>query len=338
MPESAAPCDGYFADVQITEATLADAAEMVEVMHEALSAHPLLVACGAPAKETIDSVADAVSGAGGLICRVGGACTGAVIFGSAEQSFSLRRVSVAPRFRNRAIASALVSAAEDVASRRGYDDVLALTVAELPSTVEFWRRHGYAVVAREDSHLTVGRALPVQLSASDTAATRAVGRRLAGVLRAGDVVILSGELGAGKTTFTQGVGAGLDVRGDVTSPTFVISRVHPSLAGGPPLVHVDAYRLNGTVDLDDLDLDTTTETAVTVVEWGEGFAEALADDRLLVRLERSRGSAVSSGEESDVYSEESSNETRTISVEPVGARWVGTSFGSRLRSHGDVAR
>ena len=90
------------------------------------------------------------------------------------------------------------------------------------------------------------------------------------------MLVLSGELGAGKTTFTQGLGAGLKVRGDITSPTFVISRVHPSLAGGPALVHVDAYRLGGIAELDDLDLDASLDDAVTVVEWGQGLAEALA--------------------------------------------------------------
>ena len=100
------------------------------------------------------------------------------------------------------------------------------------------------------------------------------------------MVVLSGGLGAGKTTFTQGLGAGLGVRGDVTSPTFVIARVHPSLADGPALVHVDAYRIGGVAELDDLDLDTSLDDAVTVVEWGEGLAEGLADDRVEVRIER----------------------------------------------------
>src|ERR1700749_1152306 len=103
---------------------------------------------------------------------------------------------------------------------------------------------------------------------------RALGRSLATVLRAGDLVILSGGLGAGKTTLTQGIGDGLGVRGPITSPTFVIGRVHPSVRGpapgqpGPPLVHADAYRLGSVLELDDLDLDTDTAAAVTVVEWG----------------------------------------------------------------------
>ena len=107
-------------------------------------------------------------------------------------------------------------------------------------------------------------------------------------LRAGDLVLLVGDLGAGKTTFTQGLGEGLGVRGPVTSPTFVIARVHPSEVGGPALVHVDAYRLGGLAELDDLDLDASLDEAVTVVEWGEGIAEGLAESRLEVRITRER--------------------------------------------------
>jgi tRNA threonylcarbamoyladenosine biosynthesis protein TsaE len=121
-------------------------------------------------------------------------------------------------------------------------------------------------------------------------AMRDLGSALATSLRAGDLVVLSGDLGAGKTTLTQGIGNGLAVRGDVTSPTFVIARVHPPLAHGPALVHVDAYRLASLAEVDDLDLDATLADSVTVVEWGEGLVEELAADRLEVRLLRPRGS------------------------------------------------
>ena len=141
---------------------------------------------------------------------------------------------------------------------------------------------------------------------------RALGAVARGGLRAGDVVVLSGELGAGKTTFTQGLGAGLGVRGDVTSPTFVIARVHPSLGDGPALVHVDAYRLGGVAELDDLDLDTSLDEAVTVVEWGEGIAEGLADDRLEVRIER----ALADEHSGDL-------DPRRVRIAPVGVRWLG---------------
>jgi tRNA threonylcarbamoyladenosine biosynthesis protein TsaE len=138
------------------------------------------------------------------------------------------------------------------------------------------------------------------------AAMRDLGRRLAGLLRPGDLLLLSGPLGAGKTTLTQGLGEGLDVRGPITSPTFVIARVHPALAGGPPLVHADAYRLGGLDELDDLDLDL--QDAVTVVEWGGGIAEGLSEDRLEIVIER--------GE----------TEERTVTLTGVGPRWAGTAF------------
>jgi tRNA threonylcarbamoyladenosine biosynthesis protein TsaE len=114
--------------------------------------------------------------------------------------------------------------------------------------------------------------------------TRALGEELAGLLRAGDLVVLVGPLGAGKTALTQGIGAGLGVREPVTSPTFVIARVHTG--GRLPLAHVDAYRLSSVADVDDLDLDASTDESVTVVEWGQGLVEQLADEHLEVRLER----------------------------------------------------
>jgi tRNA threonylcarbamoyladenosine biosynthesis protein TsaE len=139
--------------------------------------------------------------------------------------------------------------------------------------------------------------------------TEALGARLSTMVRAGDLLILSGDLGAGKTTFTRGLGAGLHVRGDVTSPTFVIARVHPSLVGGPALVHVDAYRLAGLADLDALDLDTSLDEAVTVVEWGSGLAEDLAEDRLEIEILRAHG--------------DDDDERRTVRLTPVGQRWSG---------------
>jgi tRNA threonylcarbamoyladenosine biosynthesis protein TsaE len=113
-----------------------------------------------------------------------------------------------------------------------------------------------------------------------TDVTQDFGRRLGALLRAGDVLVLTGDLGAGKTTLTQGIAEGLGVRGPITSPTFVIARVHPSLVGGPLLVHVDAYRLGSALELDDLDLDADLDASVTVVEWGAGLAEQLSESRL----------------------------------------------------------
>lgn len=124
--------------------------------------------------------------------------------------------------------------------------------------------------------------------------THALGAALAGVLRAGDLLVLTGELGAGKTTFTQGLGEGLGVREGIISPTFVLVRIHPNLPdgpnpGGPDLVHVDAYRLGSASEIDDIDLENTLDSSVTVVEWGRGRVEHLSDSRLEVELHRSLG-------------------------------------------------
>lgn len=132
--------------------------------------------------------------------------------------------------------------------------------------------------------------------------TRALGEALAGILRAGDLVVLAGPLGAGKTVLAQGIGAGLGVPGRVTSPTFVLARVHTG--GRLPLVHVDAYRLGSVAEIDDLDLDADLAGSVTVVEWGHGLVERLADAHLLVRLDRTVGT-----------------ESRTAELVPAGGSW-----------------
>lgn len=124
--------------------------------------------------------------------------------------------------------------------------------------------------------------------------TQALGEELGAALEAGDVVILDGPLGAGKTTFTQGLARGLGVKGRVTSPTFVIAREHRSLGDGPALIHVDAYRLLGEEQddsdpigaLDSLDLDTDLEDAVVVAEWGGGLVEQISDTYLLITFDR----------------------------------------------------
>ena len=150
--------------------------------------------------------------------------------------------------------------------------------------------------------------LDVQLVVPTAAAMRGLGERLAGLLRPGDLVVLNGGLGAGKTTLVQGIGAGLGVRGPVTSPTFVIARIHPSLRGGPALVHADAYRLGDRPDpraeIDDLDLDASAADAVTVVEWGAGLVEQLNDEYLQVRLDRL------------------DDDTRVVELVPHGGDWA----------------
>jgi tRNA threonylcarbamoyladenosine biosynthesis protein TsaE len=129
--------------------------------------------------------------------------------------------------------------------------------------------------------------LPHQCTLPDVADTEAFGRELAADLVAGDVVILDGPLGAGKTALARGIGAGLGVIGRVSSPTFIIARAHRAgTEGRPGMIHVDAYRLGGLDELDALDLDTDLDDSVVVVEWGEGVAERLSRRHLLVRLSR----------------------------------------------------
>jgi tRNA threonylcarbamoyladenosine biosynthesis protein TsaE len=163
--------------------------------------------------------------------------------------------------------------------------------------------------------------LDEQVVVATAAEMRSLGARIARLLEAGDVVVLSGPLGAGKTTLAQGIGAGLDVRGHVTSPTFVIARVHPSLRGGPDLVHADAYRLGSRAEVDDLDLDADLATAVTVVEWGEGLVEDLAASFLAVHIRAhgemttSAGTGLADAGAADI------DVPRTLQVRGFGDRW-----------------
>ena len=134
-----------------------------------------------------------------------------------------------------------------------------------------------------------------------------LGARIAHASRPGDVIVLIGDLGAGKTTLVQGIGRGLGVREAITSPTFVIARVHRTPDGTPDLVHVDAYRLGSAVELDDLDLDADVADALTVIEWGEGKAEQLSSSRLSIRI---------------VRSDDVGNENREVHIYGHGPRWA----------------
>ncbi|HLR56724.1 MAG TPA: tRNA (adenosine(37)-N6)-threonylcarbamoyltransferase complex ATPase subunit type 1 TsaE [Beutenbergiaceae bacterium] len=147
-------------------------------------------------------------------------------------------------------------------------------------------------------------------------ATIELGTHLAGLLRPGDLIILTGDLGAGKTTLTKGIAAGLDVQGAVSSPTFIIARVHP---GETPLVHVDAYRLGSLAEVDDLDLDSDLTDSVTVVEWGEGLVEDLAEDRLEIAVVRPRGA---------------DDHGRYAEITAVGSRWEGVDLRALARAAG----
>ncbi len=164
----------------------------------------------------------------------------------------------------------------------------------------------------------------MRIDVPDTAAMEAFGRQLGAMLRAGDLVVLTGPLGAGKTTLTRGIGEGLGVRGPVQSPTFVLARTHPSLVGGPPLLHVDAYRLDSAELLDDLDLDFAH--AVVVVEWGAGLLDDVTESWLDVIIDREEGTGV--GQLTDAADAEflGADEPRRLDVRGHGPRWAGSPF------------
>ena len=178
------------------------------------------------------------------------------------------------------------------------------------------------------------------LEVRTAAETHALAAALGAVLETGDLLILTGELGAGKTTFTQGLGEGLGVRPGIISPTFVLVRIHPNLPegprpGGPDLVHVDAYRLESAAEIDDIDLENTMDSAVTVVEWGRDRVEHLSDSRLEVELHRTRGGAAGDPAATPAgaghapadpgvldFDTDDDDEPRTVVIRGFGPRWA----------------
>ena len=166
----------------------------------------------------------------------------------------------------------------------------------------------------------------MRLDVPGPAAMEVFGRELAAGLRAGDLVVLTGPLGAGKTTLTRGIGEGLRVRGPVQSPTFVLARTHPSLAGGPPLVHVDAYRLGSAMLLDDLDLDF--DHSVVVVEWGAGLLDDVSESWLEIVIERPTGAGAGDDAMTDAADAEElgGDEPRTLEVRGHGPRWAASPY------------
>lgn len=314
--------------LDVIDARPDDAEAIVGVIHRSFGARKVLDPPSTALDETTQSVRKVIESTGGLLVERRERPMGAMLFDESRTDLlGLRRVAVDPEIQSRGIASAMVGVAEDVAEERGKDGLWLHVREELPDTIEFWRRRRYVQVRSEGPLLLMGKTLWLAREVRTVDETQAFAARLAGLLRAGDVIVMNGGLGAGKTTFTQGLGAALKVRGRVTSPTFVIARTHPPLADGPSLVHVDAYRLGDSSEIDDIDLDATTDDAVTVVEWGEDMAEQLSDSWLEINIENRRArvtdpleTAVSGG----------SDETRVITVKPHGPRWIGEPLRSTL--------
>ncbi|MDQ3276546.1 MAG: tRNA (adenosine(37)-N6)-threonylcarbamoyltransferase complex ATPase subunit type 1 TsaE [Actinomycetota bacterium] len=298
-------------ELQVRQAGPADLSAVLALIHTASPETPASV------------VAATLSDHRGLLAEVDGQPSGALLFRYNDDGLLVRAMSIDPKWEHLEVAAALVRCAEETAVASGCARVSLVAGSVQMATQSRWVRRGYHEVACDDSRTTLAKPLPVQLEVRTPEQTRLLGTRLARLLRAGDLVLLSGHLGAGKTTLTQGIGAGLGVHGAITSPTFVIARVHPAEGEGPALVHVDAYRLGGVDEIDDLDLDTSLEDSVTVVEWGRGVAESLAADRLVVEIDRRRGDA---GGVTD-------DDLRRVRVTPVGRRWLGADLAS-LRSVG----
>lgn len=314
--------------LNVVDATPHDAESVLTVIRRSFGARPVLDPPSTAAQETVDSVAETLKTSGGLLVERRGKPIGAMLFDETRPGLmGFRRVSVDPEHQDRGVASAMIGVAEDTAEERGYDGIWLNVREELPDNVEFWSRRRYHLIDRDATMLEFGKTLWLarELPTSDDA--QAFGARLATLLRPGDLLVLSGVLGTGKTTLTQGIGHGLGVRGPITSPTFVIARTHPALGAGPALVHADAYRLEDAAEVDDLDLDTTTDEAVTVVEWGSGKAEQLSQSWLEVTLERRQATVL---DPLGAQVPESGDDTRVVTVRPHGPRWARVALRSTL--------
>ena len=304
-------------DLVVSVASRDDAAGMVEVIHAAFGARPALEPPSTASQETAASVAATLARGRGVYAQVDGRPAGVILVLEQDGVASLQRVSVHPDFQRHGIASAMVTAAEELAGQDGCRRVELFAREEFAELIAFWRRRGYVVDRSAPHGVVLARPLPTVLTVPTAEDMQALGERLAGLLHPGDLVIATGDLGAGKTTLTQGIGRGLASAGPIISPTFVLSRIHPSAAGRPTLVHVDAYRLSGAEELDDLDLDATLPTSVTVVEWGAGLAEDLSEDRLEVVLTVPADLA-------------EGDDTRLVALTGTGPRWRDVDLATEL--------
>jgi tRNA threonylcarbamoyladenosine biosynthesis protein TsaE len=277
--------------------------EVQELSRRAFAAQAALTPRSGALAETAEAVAADFAVHGGLLLRDDdGRLLATCRVRREGLAWVLRRCAVDPAYRRGGVGRRLVAEAHAWAAEEGAVRTHIAVRHALTDSRRFWEGVGYRPLGEHGFWTELVRPLPLVVHGPDE--TVALGARLAAELRPGDLLLLSGPLGAGKTALTQGIGAGLGVRGAVTSPTFVLARVH---RGPLPLVHVDAYRLRDSgssrLELDDLDLDASLEDSVTVVEWGEGLVEGLAEARLEIRIERP------------------AEDARTVEVLPYGLRW-----------------
>ena len=285
---------------------------MVEVIHSAFDARPPVDPPSAAAHETAETLADSLHRGSGILAQVGGRPAGVIVVLPSGQGVArFTRVSVHPDLQRHGIASAMVAAAEELAAIHGFEHAELFVRAEFPEFITFWQHRGFAVARTAAHGVILTKALPLAIKIPTSDAMVRLGERLAQLLKRGDVILAAGDLGAGKTTLTQGIGRGLGSEGPIISPTFVLSRIHPSSTGRPTLMHVDAYRLATASELDDLDLDATVADSITVVEWGQGIAEGLAANRLEIDIWTSPADFSATGDAGE----------RVVTIRTVGARW-----------------
>ncbi len=311
-------------DLVVSVASADDAAGMVEVIHAAFGARPPLDPPSTAGQETVATIREGLARGGGIYAAVGGRPAGAILVQPEPDGYAgLHRVSVHPDFQRHGIASAMVTAAEELAAIQGHRSIELFARGEFVDLIRFWQRRGYRVDRDAPNGVILAKPLPLAVTVPTADAMHTLGERLAALLRPGDVIIASGDLGAGKTTLTQGIGRGLDAVGPIISPTFVLSRIHASATGRPTLVHVDAYRLSSAAELDDLDLDATLAGAVTVVEWGQGLAEWLSEDRLEIDIWTTPVDDRAVADDSE----------RVVTVRALGPRWAGIDLAAALAEH-----
>jgi tRNA threonylcarbamoyladenosine biosynthesis protein TsaE len=300
--------------LEIVAATAADAPALLEIIRNAFSNRPPVSPAPAALKESVGSITAAVGSGFAVMALVAGVPSGAIIVSVDGRIAGIHRVSVRSDMRRLGVASMMIEVVLELLAGSGVDEARLVAREEFPQVVAWWQRRGFSKYGQDSPNVYLRRQVAWRYEIPTADDMRAFGQELAGLLGPGDLLIASGELGAGKTTLAQGVGAGLGVSGPIISPTFVLARIHPALGAGPGLLHVDAYRLDSWEELDDLDLQT--EAMVTLVEWGAGLAEPLAEDRLEVDIRL----ALAPDEPADP---DSTDETRLVFLTPIGERWTG---------------
>jgi tRNA threonylcarbamoyladenosine biosynthesis protein TsaE len=299
-------------DLVVSIASPQDAAAMVQVIHSAFGARPPLDPPSTAITETAESLAASLRRGSGVFARVGNCPAGVImVLPGVDGVATFSRVSVHPDLQRHGIASAMVAAAEELAAIQGFQQVELFTRTEFPEFLAFWQHRGFVVDRAVPHGLILVKPLPLAIKVPTREAMVRLGDRLAQLLERGDVIIAGGDLGAGKTTLTQGIGQGLGSEGPIISPTFVLCRIHHSTIGRPTLMHVDAYRLSTASELDDLDLDAAVAESITVVEWGQGIADGLAQDRLEIDIWTSPANLSATGDDSE----------RLVTIRTVGDRW-----------------